>query len=86
VLCFGPSLSLNDLPDDLVYARAEIDDGDGRTVYTQPFELGDPLPPPPPPPGPGPEISALPAGMLALLALLLVVTVNRMAAGSASRG
>jgi hypothetical protein len=80
VVGVGSSLSLNGLPDDLVYVRAEIDDGDGRIVYTQPFELGDPLP------APGPEISALPAGMLAPLALLLVVTVNRLAARPASRG
>jgi hypothetical protein len=43
----GPTLLLEGLPAGLAYARAEIDDGEGRLVHTQPFEL-DALPPPPP--------------------------------------
>lgn len=43
----GIALDLTGLPDDLVYVRAEIDDGNGRRVFTQPFSLGPALPPPP---------------------------------------
>ncbi|MFV2045629.1 MAG: hypothetical protein ACC700_20650, partial [Anaerolineales bacterium] len=36
----GMSLWLNDLPPGLKYVRAEIDDLQGRQVFTQPFSLG----------------------------------------------
>ena len=35
----GATISLRGLPAGLKYLRAEIDDGAGRVVYTQPFEL-----------------------------------------------
>lgn len=71
VLAYTPTLVLDGLPDGLVYVRAEISDGEGRTVYTQPFSLGDPLPPPP-----GPPIPAMSRGALACLALLLLAAVS----------
>ncbi len=75
VLGYTPTLSLNGLPDGLVYVRAEINDGDGRTVYTQPFSLGEPQPPPP-----GPAVPTMPIAALALLALLLLGILNHRAA------
>ena len=84
VLGAGSTLSLSDLPVGLVYVRAEIDDGQGRTVYSQPFSLGARLPDPPPPPGP--EIPSMPVQTLALLALLLLVAVNRKAASTPRLG
>ncbi len=77
----GPSLSLSDLPAGLVYVRAEIDDDQGRTVYSQPFSLGPRLPDPPPPPGPA--VPSLPVRALALLALILLVAVASQAGRSA---
>ena len=40
----GATLSLRGLPTGTKYVRAEIDDGSGRTLYTQPFELSAPSP------------------------------------------
>ncbi len=63
----GATLDLENLPEDLVYVRAEIDDGDGRTVFTQPFSLGPPVPPPP-----GEPIPILPTGAAILLGVALL--------------
>lgn len=38
-ICSGPVLYLRGLPPNLNYARAEIDDGNGRVLYVQPFSL-----------------------------------------------
>ncbi len=69
VIGSGPSLLLDGLPAGLAYARAEIDDGEERVVYTQPFEL-DPLPPPPPG---DPEVPALAAPLEAVIVLVLAL-------------
>ena len=69
MLAYTPTLVLDGLPEGLVYVRAEISDGEGRTVYTQPFSLGDPLPP-------GPAIPAMSRGALVCLALLLLAAVS----------
>ena len=63
----GSSIDLTNLPADLVYVRAEISDGEGRKVYTQPFALGPPAPPPP-----GPPIPALPGESMLLLEVALL--------------
>lgn len=69
----GNTLDLTNLPNELVYARAEIDDGDGRTVFTQPFSLGPPAPPPP-----GEPIPLLPDVVtLALAVALLAVAIHK---------
>jgi len=70
VVAEGFALDLTNLPADLVYARAEIADGEGRTVYTQPFSLGAPIPPPPG--APVPTLSEEAAAFL-VIALLVVV-------------
>ena len=71
VVAAGFTLDLSNLPADLVYARAEIDDGEGRVVYTQPFSLGDPVPPPPD--APVPSLSEEAAALLGLALLLIVL-------------
>ena len=65
----GGTIDLTNLPADLGYVRAEIDDGQGRTVFTQPFSLGPPIPPPP-----GEPVPTLPGEAAVLLALALLAT------------
>ena len=71
VVATGFSLDLSNLPADLVYARAEINDGQGRTVYTQPFSLGAPVPPPPD--APIPSLSEEAAAFLGVALLMVVI-------------
>ncbi len=75
VIGSGASLPLDRLPANLAYARAEIDDGEGRVVYTQPFELAAL---PPPPPG-EPAVPALPALLDAAIVLGLALVLSRSA-------
>ncbi len=79
VVGYGATLGLNSLPDDLLYARAEIDDGQGRTVYSQPFSLGTSLPPPPPG-EPVPLLPPLLQGFLGLALLVILIRISRTAA------
>jgi hypothetical protein len=76
----GRTLVLTDLPPDLVYVRAEIDDGQGRIVYSQPFSLGPPLPPPP-----GEPIPLLPPGSELLLEVSLLAAALYKAPRQAAR-
>lgn len=45
VVATGPHVDLLDPPSGLLYLRAVVSDGGGRTVYTQPFALTVPEPP-----------------------------------------
>ena len=67
VIGWGNTLDLANLPDELVYVRAEIDDGEGRKVFTQPFSLGPPIPPPP-----GTPVPILPEDAAVLLEVALL--------------
>ena len=68
VVAFGSTLSLSNLPAGLKYVRAEIDDGEGRTVFSQPFSLAALVLPPPP----AAPVPVLPEGALLFLGIALL--------------